>query len=128
MPWPPLALALVCATSCVFLLWPYYANDLQQLPLSNPLDQWPHPSESWPRNGSGPLTDLYGIGVPFAVLVAPLGAIAAAVWAGAWACLEWEHLGSRDRALLVAAAVVAVAFLAFRVSPLGNAVAIWWVG
>ena len=120
LPWPPLALALVCAAAyCVFLLWPYYASDLDQLPRS----EWPHPG-----NEPGVQGLLFSIGFPFAALVAPLLTIAAVVWAGTWMVLEWEHLYSRGRALLITAIVLAVVLFAFRVSPFANGVITWWLG
>ncbi len=121
IPWPPMAVALLCAAAyCLFLVWPYYANGVQQLTLTE-LDAAPNASVLWPYSDPGPLGLFFTIGGAFAVTLVPLLVIAVAVWAGTWMVLEWELLDRRGRALLVAAVVVAVAVLVLRITPLGTA-------
>lgn len=117
VPWAPLALALASAGAHgLLLVWPYYSSDR----LSSG-------AAAWLLERPESLGSLLAFAAVLTVFFMPLLAIGAAIWAGTWAVLEWELLDHHGRRLLVAAMLVAGAVFAFRLTPLANAVANWWI-
>ena len=118
-PWFPLALVSgVVAAFSFFIVYPYLVGQSQQSADSG---------ISWLQaEGSGLRATLLRIGALPTVFIGPVVVLLTTVWAATWAFLDWEQLRSRDRVVLLVAAVGGAAFLAFLFSPVGQDVNSWW--
>jgi hypothetical protein len=126
--WPPLALALGCATAyAVFFVLPFYANHLDQYSLAEAAGGLHDPKDLWPYDTAlGGF--VFGAGGLLTLTCGPLIAVSALMWActSLWRRRS-DHHDPRGRGLLLVAAVVAVAPLAWLASPHGSAVVQWWL-
>jgi hypothetical protein len=119
--------SLLCAASyAVFLVLPYYVNDLGRYPLDEVAIGYHDPKDLWPLN-SGVGSVVWGLGGMFTIVFGPLVAICASLWALIKAGLSWQRLDARHRFALVGTAVSGLGIIAFVVSPFGQALTRWWL-
>ncbi|RYC07477.1 hypothetical protein [Nocardioides zhouii] len=122
-PWLPLVLAVLCLVPYAGLVLPYYANGLEDRPPGETLYAY-ELSGLWPYDTAlgGLLAFVALIGVP----LAPFVATVVAMWSGL--CI-WDARSTMQRsaiALYAAAAVVAVASIAWLATPLANDLLVWF--
>lgn len=122
--WAALALAVSCAASyAVFLVLPYYVNDLDRFPLAevalgahDPKDLWPYGTRLGP---------VFGIGSLFALSLAPLLASGTVIWS-AWQFWLHRHTSTWwTRGVLGVAALVASTTVSWLASPFGSSLITW---
>lgn len=122
--WQQLALALGCAAAYgVFLVLPYYVNNLDAFPLEDVAAGYHDPKDLWPLDTTlGGI--VFGVGGLLAVLFGPAVTVGALSWAlvGLW----------RDRAadgrfcgVSLVAVAVALGTLVWLVLPFGAALVKW---
>jgi hypothetical protein len=124
--WPPLLVALACAGSyALFLVLPYYVNDLDRFPLEevamgyhDPKDLWPHAQGGWASfRLAGMATFLLGPALALATL--------------AWAVVRTRQgiaAGDlRRTAPALVAAAVAIGTIGWLFSPFGRALMSWFL-
>lgn len=117
-------LALGCATAYgVFLVLPYYVNNLDAFPLEDVAAGYHDPKELWPINNT-----LGGVVFGFGGLVTVLFGPAVTLGALSWALVEiWRNraAGWRIWGMSLIAAVIALGTLVLLVSPFGAALTKW---
>ena len=123
----PLVLALACAASyAVFLVLPYYLNDLDRFPLAEVAGGMHDPKDLWPFD-QGVGGGLLMIGGYFSLIISPIVAVAAAAWAALDTWYGWDERDARRVVLGVLTIGVAGATFAWLVSPLGQALVAWFL-
>lgn len=119
-------LALGCAAAYgVFLVLPYYVNNLDALSLEDVAAGYHDPKDLWPLNTT--LDGIvFGVGGLMTVLFGPAVTLGALSWAlvGLWRDVA---AGWRFRGMSLAAVVVALGTLGWLVSPFGAALVSWWL-
>ncbi|RYU11181.1 hypothetical protein [Nocardioides iriomotensis] len=126
-PWLALAAGVLPLIGfVVFLLVPYYVNDLDRLPLSEVASGLHDPKDLWPRNEPG-LARFFDLG---GMLTVMFGAVIAAL--GVFASLhglvaEWRTSGAARKTLWIVGATSAAAMLGLGLSPVGGALYAWWL-
>jgi hypothetical protein len=124
--WNQLVLALCCATAYgVFLVLPYYVNNLDAFPLEDVAAGYHDPKDLWPLNNTlGGI--VFGVGGLMTVLFGPAVTLGALSWAlvGLWRtrAADW-----RFRVMPLVAVAVALGTLVWLVSPFGAALTKWWL-
>jgi hypothetical protein len=125
--WPPLVAALTCAGAyAVFLVLPYYVNDLDRLPLvevasgrHDPQDLWPHAQGGWVSFRVGGMVTFY---------LGPALALATLAWAAVRTRQGIAAGDLRRTAPALLAAALAVGTLGWLFSPFGRALLTWFLG
>jgi hypothetical protein len=117
-------LALGCATAYgVFLVLPYYVNDLDAFPLEDVAGGYHDPKDLWPLNNTlGGV--VFGFGGVMTVLFGPAVTLGALSWALVGLGRN-RAAGWRFRGVSLVAVVVALGTLAWLVSPFGAALMTW---
>ncbi|HSE47070.1 MAG TPA: hypothetical protein VLA89_17260, partial [Gemmatimonadales bacterium] len=122
--WQQVVLALGCAAAYgVFLVLPYYVNNLDAFPLEDVAAGYHDPKDLWPLNTT--LDGIvFGVGGLMTVLFGPAVTLGALSWALAelWRdrAAEW-----RFRGMSLVAVVVALGTLVWLVLPFGAALMKW---
>lgn len=122
--WRQLLLALGCAAAYgVFLVLPYYVNNLDSFPLEDVAGGYHDPKDLWPLDTAlGGI--VFGVGGLMAVLFGPYVTLGALSWAlvGLWRdrAADWRFRGTS-----LVAVVVAVGTLIWLVLPFGAALVKW---
>lgn len=110
----------------VFLLLPYYANDLDRLSLTEVASGLHDPKDLWPRNAAG-LGWVFDAGGALTVFFGAMLAVAGLAMSLHGLAVE-RHVARPTRTLLwVAAAGSAALMLGLGISPLGRALYVWWM-
>ena len=125
--WLPLTLVLVCAAAYGwFIVLPYYANNLDEVPLEELAGGLHDPKDLWPRTTSaGEL--VWGLG---SLLTRAFGwavTLGSAAWAAAMMWRDRHVLRPRGWIALCAAVIGAAALYAGLTSPFGEALLAWWM-
>lgn len=119
-------LALGCATAYgLFLVLPYYLNNLDAFPLEDVAAGFHDPKELWPLNNTlGGV--VFGFGGSLTVLFGPAVTLGALSWAlvGAW---RNRAAGWRICGMSFGAVVIALGTLVWLVSPFSAALIKWWL-
>ena len=125
--WMPLILLVVSGAAYgLFLVLPYYVNDLDRLPLEE-VASGPHDAtELWPYRGGGVLSVIWSLGSVFAVMVAPLLTLGAPLWAATVMWRDRRTLHTREWVALVMAVVIGAALIAELATPFHGALVDWW--
>lgn len=125
--WPPLVLALVSALAFAVFFWlPFYANHLNQYPVTEVVGGAHDPKDLWPAD-SAVGGFVFGAGGLLTLTFGPLIATAALMWACASLWRKRSDHDTRGRVLLLLAVVVALVPLAWFVSPNASIVIRWWL-
>ena len=112
--------ALACAPYLAGVLLPYYADDLDALPLAELPGGGSGPT-AWP---DGPIGGLVGVAGALSLVVTPIGLVAA-LGCALYGLLPWRRGTPAVTAGLVVVALACLGALAFLGSPLGSALATW---
>jgi hypothetical protein len=126
--WGALFCVVIAALSfVVFLVVPYYVNDLDQYSLAEMSGGEHDPKDLWPATGHGPLAFLFGFGGLFTIFFAPLLLAVAGFWPLVMAITQWRALDTTDRAVRLTTVALAVAAGLWVASPFGQALISWWL-
>ena len=122
-PWLALVLAVFCCVPYAGLVVPYYAAGLQDRPPGQTLYLY-ELSGLWPYDTAlgGVIAFIALFGVP----LAPFVATVVAMWSGFSIWDAWRTMPRSAIALYTAAAVVAVASIAWLATPLANDLLVWF--
>ncbi len=127
--WLPLVLVLVSAVAYgLFLVVPYYVNDLDRFTLDEVAGGSHDASGVWPYQGGGLLSVIWGYGAAFAILVGPFLTLGAPLWAAMIMWRDRRSLQTREWVALVTGVVFAVALIAELASPFHDAMIGWMLG
>lgn len=126
--WPPVALAVLCAAAyAIFFVWPYYANDLDRLPLAEVASGMHDPKDLWPRKEAGLIGFAFTFGGLLTLTLAPIGAVFAVGWAALNVVLGRPSRDGLTVALSALAGVIGIVTLVWLVSPFASALFTWWL-
>ena len=117
----PVAAAVAMA---VFLVLPYYVNDLHHVPLLEVTGGAHDPHGLWPYADGGPLAVVLSWGAFAAIVLAPFAAGVAAL--AAVIDLKSTQKPYRRVGRSLATVVLALGVLAWLVTPLGGGLVAWW--
>lgn len=124
--WPALALAVGCAAAyAVFLVLPYYVNDLQRFPLSEVAVGYHDPKDLWPHSTA--LGPVFAFGGFFTLTLAPFVAFCTLAWAVVTLVVARAAHGWRERTSLFVAATVSLGTLAWLTTPFAEALMGWFL-
>ena len=125
--WLPLTLVLVCAAAYGwFIVLPYYANNLDEVPFAEVTGGLHDPMNLWPRT-SGVGEFVWGLGSLVTLAFGWSVTLGAAAWAVVMMWRERHVLGPRGWGALGAAVIGAAALYAGLTSPSGEALLRWWM-
>ena len=128
IPWLPLILVLVSgATYGLFLVVPYYVNDLDHFPLKEVASGAHDPKDLWPYQDGGPLSVIWGLGALFTFMVGPFILLAAPLWAAVLIWRDRRTLRGRERCALTMAILGGVALITELALPFHGALINWWL-
>lgn len=124
--WLVLVLAALCPLSyAVSMVLPYYANDLDAIPVEELLARR-GPGGVWPYDAPyGFLADGAAL---FALGLAPFVSGAVLVWSSMTLWLHRDSATWRSRAVVLAAAACAATALGWLLTPLSSTLIIWLLG
>ena len=126
--WLPLILVLVVgATYGLFLVLPYYVNDLDQFPLEEVASGAHDPKDLWPYRGRGRLSVIWAFGALFTVMLGPFILLAAPLWAALLMWRDRRALRVREWCALAMAILCGVALITELASPFHDALVNWWL-
>jgi hypothetical protein len=126
--WLPLILVFVVgATYGLFLVLPYYVNDLDQLPLDEVASGAHDPKDLWPYRDGGALSVIWTFGALFAFMLGPFILLAAPLWAAVLMWRDRRTLRVREWCALAMATLCGVALIAELASPFHDALVNWWL-
>ena len=113
------------STFVIGVFLPYYANDLDSVSLSE-LGSGAHdPKDLWPRDTA--LVGFVGLGGLLTMMIGPMVALGVLGWVPFQLVDRRRDLGARGAVVLLLAAAVSAATLAWLASPLGGALMRWWL-
>lgn len=120
--WGALCFLLLAALSfSVFLVVPYYVNDLDQMSSG-----WHDRKGMWPFAGGGPVAVFFAFGATWAVLLGPATIVMTGLCALVMAVTSWPRLDTAGRAVRLATVALALAASAWTFSPFVEAMTTWY--
>jgi hypothetical protein len=126
--WVPLNLIAVSGAAYgLFLLLPYYVNDLDRFALDEVASGAHDATELWPYQDGGLSSVVWAYGSAFAVMVAPFLTLGSTLWAATVMWRDRRVLEARAWGALVGAVVIGTALIAYLGSPLHGALIEWWL-
>ena len=126
--WLPLFLVLVSgATYGLFLVVPYYVNDLGQFPLEEVASGAHDPKDLWPYQDGGALSVIWDFGSLFTVMLGPFLVLAAPLWAALLMWRDRRALRVREWCALAMAILCSLALITELASPFHDALIHWWL-
>ena len=127
--WLPLILVMVAGTAYgLFLVVPYYVNDLDRFALSElAYGAAPDASEIWPYANGGLLSLVWVLGVMLTVGLAPFITLGAPMWAAVIMWRDRRALPVRESSALAMSVLLGVVLIAELASPFHAAIIEWWL-
>ncbi len=126
--WGALCFVVLAVLSfVVFLVVPYYVNNLDQYSLAEVSGGGHDPAGLWPAAGGGPLAIVFWPGGLLTIFLAPVVLAIGGMWALIMAIAQWRALDRAGRVLRLATVALAVAAGLWVASPLVQALIAWFL-